>query len=67
MAESESGKREGMAAGGSAESPKGSMVALVAAMQDYDRYRDLAWEGSFDRMEAYLKEITNTQVKGKKQ
>ncbi len=25
------------------------------------------WEGSFDRMEAYLKEITDTQAKGKKQ
>ncbi len=27
------------------------MVAAIAAMQDYDRYRDLSWEGSF---EAYL-------------
>lgn len=25
------------------------------------------WEGSFDRMEAYLNEITRTQAKGKKQ
>ena len=24
------------------------MVAKIAAMQDYDRYRDLAWEGSFE-------------------
>ena len=31
-----------------------------------EEYRKF-WEGSFDRMEAYLKEITNTQVKGKKQ
>jgi serine protein kinase len=29
-----------------------SMVAAIAAMQDYDRYRDLSWEGSF---EAYLR------------
>ena len=27
------------------------MVAKIAAMQDYDLYRDLSWEGSF---EAYL-------------
>src|SRR5882757_909215 len=26
----------------------GGMVALIAAMQDYDRYRDLSWEGSFE-------------------
>src|SRR5438309_5494042 len=26
----------------------GSMVAQIAALQDYDRYRDLAWEGSFE-------------------
>jgi len=25
------------------------MVAKIAAMQDYDRYRDLAWEGSFEQ------------------
>jgi serine protein kinase len=25
-----------------------SMVAAIAAMQDYDRYRDLSWEGSFE-------------------
>ncbi|HEY4102885.1 MAG TPA: serine protein kinase, partial [Polyangiaceae bacterium] len=25
-----------------------NMVAQIAAMQDYDRYRDLAWEGSFE-------------------
>jgi len=24
------------------------MVAAIAAMQDYDRYRDLSWEGSFE-------------------
>ena len=29
-----------------------SMVAQIAAMQDYDLYRDLSWEGSF---EEYLK------------
>ena len=28
--------------------PDTSMVAQIAAMQDYDRYRDLAWEGSFE-------------------
>jgi serine protein kinase len=26
----------------------GSMVAQIASMQDYDRYRDLSWEGSFE-------------------
>ncbi len=30
------------------------MVAAIAAMQDYDRYRDLSWEGSF---EAYLEVV----------
>lgn len=30
------------------------------------KYRKL-WEGSFVRMDAYLKEITNAQTKGKKQ
>jgi serine protein kinase len=25
------------------------MVAKIAAMQDYDRYRDLAWEGTFEQ------------------
>jgi len=30
------------------ERASGSMVSLIAAMQDYDRYRDLAWEGSFE-------------------
>ena len=24
------------------------MVAKIAAMQDYERYRDLSWEGSFE-------------------
>lgn len=32
-------------------------------LEEYRRF----WEGSFDRMEAYLKEITDTQAKGKKQ
>lgn len=26
-----------------------SMVAEIAALQDYDRYRDLAWEGTFEQ------------------
>jgi serine protein kinase len=26
----------------------GSMVAAIAAMQDYDRYRNLSWDGSFE-------------------
>ncbi|MEM6962253.1 MAG: serine protein kinase, partial [Myxococcota bacterium] len=26
----------------------GEMVARIAALQDYDRYRDLHWEGSFE-------------------
>src|SRR5262245_49106494 len=29
-------------------SASASMVELIASMQDYDRYRDLAWEGSFE-------------------
>src|SRR6476660_6438894 len=37
-----------------ASPPDTSMVAQIAAMQDYDRYRDLAWEGSF---EEYLQVI----------
>jgi serine protein kinase len=31
-----------------AEAKPGSMVSAIAAMQDYDRYRDLAWDGSFE-------------------
>jgi serine protein kinase len=40
-------------------SPSGSdsMVAAIAAMQDYDRYRDLSWEGSF---EEYLHLVRKT-------
>ena len=33
-----------------------SMVATIGAMQDFDRYRDLSWEGSF---EEYLKVVKN--------
>src|SRR5450432_1432518 len=33
-----------------------SMVAQIAAMQDYDRYRDLAWEGSFEEYLAIVRE-----------
>src|SRR5450432_3724074 len=33
-----------------------SMVAQIAAMQDYDRYRDLAWEGSFEEYLAIIRE-----------
>ena len=25
-----------------------SMIARIAAMQDYERYRDLSWDGSFE-------------------
>ncbi|HXS15568.1 MAG TPA: serine protein kinase, partial [Polyangiaceae bacterium] len=32
------------------------MVATIGAMQDFDRYRDLSWEGSF---EEYLKIVKN--------
>ncbi|HQP34007.1 MAG TPA: serine protein kinase [Polyangiaceae bacterium] len=31
-----------------AETRKNNMVERIAAMQDYDLYRDLSWEGSFD-------------------
>src|SRR5450755_3534768 len=33
-----------------------SMVAQIAAMQDYDRYRDLAWEGSFEEYLTLVRE-----------
>jgi serine protein kinase len=33
-----------------------SMVAAIAAMQDYDRYRNLSWDGSF---EEYLQIVRN--------
>jgi serine protein kinase len=33
-----------------------SMVAQIALMQDYDRYRDLAWEGSFEEYLAIVRE-----------
>src|SRR6186713_2638679 len=33
-----------------------SMVAQIAAMQDYDRYRDLAWEGSFEEYLTMVRE-----------
>jgi serine protein kinase len=32
----------------SSPGPAASMIARIAAMQDYDLYRDLAWEGSFE-------------------
>ncbi len=50
QAESEtSGRaRDGSAAGG--------MVARIAALQDYDLYRDLSWEGSFEDYLAIVRE-----------
>lgn len=33
-----------------------SMIATIGAMQDFDRYRDISWEGSF---EDYLKIVKN--------
>src|SRR6478609_2695498 len=33
-----------------------NMVSQIAAMQDYDRYRDLAWEGSFEEYLALVRE-----------
>ncbi|NRA34330.1 MAG: serine protein kinase [Polyangiaceae bacterium] len=36
---------------------EGSMIKTVAAMQDYDLYRDLAWEGGF---EDYLEIVRKT-------
>src|SRR5450432_1476480 len=33
-----------------------NMVAQIAAMQDYDRYRDLAWEGSFEEYLSIIRE-----------
>src|SRR6476646_1964167 len=40
----------------SRESSNGGMVATIAAMQDFDRYRDLAWEGSFEEYLALVRE-----------
>ena len=39
-----------------ASPPDTSMVAQIAAMQDYDLYRDLAWEGSFEEYLAIVRE-----------
>ena len=39
-----------------ASPPETSMVAQIAAMQDYDRYRDLAWEGSFEEYLAMVRD-----------
>jgi serine protein kinase len=36
--------------------PDTSMVAQIAAMQDFDRYRDLAWEGSFEEYLAIVRD-----------
>jgi serine protein kinase len=33
-----------------------SMVAQIASLQDYDRYRDLCWEGSFEDYLAIVRE-----------
>lgn len=33
-----------------------NMVARIAAMQDYERYRDLSWEGSFEQYLAIVRE-----------
>src|ERR1051325_5281436 len=33
-----------------------SMVGRIAAMQDYERYRDLAWEGSFEEYLGIVRE-----------
>ena len=33
-----------------------SMVATIASMQDYDRYRDLSWDGSFEDYLAIVRE-----------
>ncbi len=40
----------------SSGSVAGNMVAQIAAMQDYGRYRDLAWEGSFEEYLAIVRE-----------
>jgi serine protein kinase len=45
MSEAEAGK----SAQGQGRAPAtNGLVAQIAALQDYDRYRDLAWEGSFE-------------------
>jgi serine protein kinase len=37
-----------------------NMVARIAQMQDYERYRDLAWEGSFEDYLAIVRERPQT-------
>src|ERR1041384_5086736 len=39
-----------------ASPPDTSMVAQIAAMQDFDRYRDLAWEGTFEEYLAIVRD-----------
>jgi serine protein kinase len=46
MSDSENGKHGQEALQGAGAT---SLVAQIAALQDYDRYRDLAWEGSFEQ------------------
>jgi serine protein kinase len=49
MSDAETGKSSQGSAQGSGRAPAPtSLVAQIAALQDYDRYRDLAWEGSFE-------------------
>ena len=41
------------------------MVSQIAALQDYDRYRDLHWEGSFeDYLEIIRERPEVTHTKG---
>jgi serine protein kinase len=49
MNEQRTGRDNG---GGSA----GTMISRIAAMQDYERYRDLAWEGSFEEYLGIVRE-----------
>jgi len=49
MSDSENGKHGQEAARNQGASGASSLVAQIAALQDYDRYRDLAWEGSFEQ------------------
>jgi serine protein kinase len=42
------------------EPKNGSMISRIAAMQDYARYRDLAWEGSFEEYLGIVRERPQT-------
>jgi serine protein kinase len=49
-------ERRSEPAKGNGEPKNGTMISRIAALQDYERYRDLAWEGSFEEYLAIVRE-----------